>query len=769
MLLPIIALRGLTVFPEMYIHFDLGRQKSGLALDEAMRGNQMVFLVAQRDVRTDDPDLHELFSVGAVSQIRQILRLPSDNARVLAEGRHRAILKTLVKSEPYPAAEVEILRDKPGRIPRVRQDALLRAIRGLLEEYISLQPRVSPEILLKTEELGDPGHIADYIAQNIPIRHSEKQEILELSSPYRRLERLYVILTSENDVLSTENEIRSKLQDRLNKNQREYYLKEQIKTIQQELGEDEDMESESEQYIEKIGKLQLSPETSVKLIKEARRLARLSSSSPETALARTYLDTCLEMPWNKYTKDRLDIPAVERVLNADHFGLTKIKERILEFLSVKRLAPDVKGQILCLVGPPGVGKTSVALSIARAAKRKYARLSLGGIRDEADIRGHRKTYIGAMPGRIVNALRQAGSKNALILLDEIDKLGSDSRGDPASALLEVLDPEQNSSFRDHYLEVPFDLSDVLFITTANTTETIPRPLLDRMEVLELTSYTDSEKLEIAKRHLIPKQLKKHGLTRANLTFAPGGLREIISGYTRESGVRVLERKIAAVCRKTAKRIAEGETAKASITAGTASGFLGVRKYKPESSRPGNEVGVANGLAWTCVGGELLEVEVGIMEGSGKIDLTGNLGDVMKESSKAALTYIRERSESLGIEKDFYKTKDMHIHFPEGATPKDGPSAGITMALAMASALSGRPVRQDIAMTGEITLRGRVLPIGGLKEKTMAAFRAGIKTVIIPEGNEKDLPDIDPSVKNSLSFVLAGHMDKVLETGFCTAD
>ena len=761
MRIPLIALRGLTVFPDMLIHFDVGREKSVKALEEAVANDQQVFLVSQKDLRTDDPSGDELYNIGTMSRIRQILRLPGDNVRVLVEGKSRALLRGVTQQEPYVIAEVEPVEPPARKYAQARIEALTRQAQELFGELAALMPRLSPEVLMNVHAESDPGRMADYIAQNLSVRHADKQSVLEMINPVRRLEKVCAIMSHEAEILELESDLQSKLRDQLAKNQRDYYLREQIKTIQSELGDGDDTAAESDEYIERISKLKLPAETEKKLTGEARRLARMSSGSPETAVIRTYLDTCLELPWNTVTKDRLDIKAAERMLNADHFGLFKVKERILEFLAVKRLAPDLKGQILCLVGPPGVGKTSVSMSVARALGRKSARLSLGGVRDEADIRGHRKTYIGAMPGRIINAVRQAGSKNAVILLDEVDKLGSDYRGDPSAALLEVLDPEQNHSFRDHYLEVPFDLSDVLFITTANTTDTIPRPLLDRMEILELTSYTDEEKLEIAARHLIPKQLKRHGLDKKMIRFTPDGLRSIISGYTRESGVRILEREIAAICRKTAKKIAEGDTGRVTVASQAAEAFLGVRKYRPERGGGADEVGVVKGLAWTRVGGELLEVEVGVVDGSGKIELTGNLGNIMKESAKAALTYIRGRSASLGIDPEFHKNCDMHIHFPEGAIPKDGPSAGITMATAMVSALTNAPVRRDVAMTGEITLRGRVLPIGGLKEKTMAAFRAGVKTVIIPSENEKNLEDIDRTVRGALTFILADHMDEVL--------
>lgn len=759
--LPMIALRALAVFPEMLIHFDVGRDKSVKALEDAMAGDQMVFLISQRDIRTEDPSQTELYRVGTLSRIRQILRLPGDNMRVLVEGYKRAVLRSVISEEPYLLADIEEIKEPNPRISPVKLDALLRNVKECFERYASMMPRLSPEVLMNVQSSDNPGYLADYITQSIPAKHNVKQEILETAHPLRRLERVVEILAYEQEILEVETDLHMKLREQLTKNQRDYYLREQMKTIQSELGESEDIASESDEYANRIRALNLIQETEEKLLREAKRLSKMSPGSPETAVIRTYLDTCIELPWNTLTKDRKDIRAAERMLNADHTGLTKVKERILEFLAVKQLAPDIKGQILCLVGPPGVGKTSIAMSVSRALGRKSARLSLGGVRDEADIRGHRKTYIGAMPGRIINAIRQAGSKNAVILLDEVDKIGMDHRGDPSAALLEVLDPEQNATFRDHYLEVPFDLSDVLFITTANTTETIPRPLLDRMEVIELTSYTDEEKLEISKRHLIPKQLKRHGLDRKYLSFTSNGMREIIAGYTRESGVRILEREIAAICRKKAKRVAEGDTSKLNITAETTAELLGVRKFKTERRRQADEVGVVSGLAWTRVGGEILEVEVGVTDGSGKMELTGNLGEIMKESAKAALTYIRSRSEQLGIDKEFYKNRDMHIHFPEGAIPKDGPSAGITMAVAMVSALTGAPVKRDVAMTGEITLRGRVLPIGGLKEKTMAAFRAGVHEVIIPAENEKDLEEIDQAVRNALRFTLADHMDAVL--------
>jgi ATP-dependent Lon protease len=754
--LPMIALRGLTVFPEMYIHFDIGRHKSVRALEEALKGDQTVFLVAQKDMRDNDPGFDDVCRVGTISVLRQIIRLPGDNIRVLVEGRQRAVLKAVGEEDPFQIAEVEPMKE-PKR-SSLRLEALIREVKDKFEDYCAHQPRLSPEVIINVQAADQAGFLADYITQHIPIKPMEKQSVLEAAQPAKRLERLYVILSNEVDILSIESDLHDRLRDRLVKNQKDYYLREQLKAIKSELGDDE----EADDYEERIDALKLPEETVEKLKKDAARLSRQPGESHESALLRTYLDTCLSLPWNTFTKDRLDVKAARRILDKDHDGLEKVKERILEFLAVKKLAPDIKGQILCLVGPPGVGKTSVAISMARAMGRKLSRLSLGGVRDEADIRGHRKTYIGAMPGRIINAVRQAGSKNALILLDEVDKLGADSRGDPSAALLEVLDPEQNSSFRDHYLEITFDLSEILFITTANTTSTIPRPLLDRMEIIELSSYTDEEKLRIAKRHLIPRQMSRHGVDKKMLSISAGGLRDIIAGWTREAGVRVLERRIAAVCRKTAMRFAGGETEKVIVTAGNVHDFLGVRKYRPERPLGQPEVGLVSGLAWTPVGGEVLEIETGVSEGTGKIELTGNLGDIMKESAKAAFTCIRGLSGSLGIDGDFYKNRDIHIHCPEGAIPKDGPSAGITITVSMVSALTGRPARRGVAMTGEITLRGRVLPVGGLKEKTMAAFRAGIHTVIIPAENERHLEEVDPAVRGALRFILADNIETVLK-------
>ena len=758
--MPALALRGLTIFPNMMLHFDVARAASIKALDEAMTGGTPIFLVTQKDLMVEEPKQADLYTVGTVCNVRQILRLPGDNVRVMVDGICRGRMVELTQTEPCLMVCVEEIPalEHTGNTPK--SEALVRRTYDLFETYCGLAPRINPETFLTVLTNDDPGYIADYIAQNINLRIEDKQAILEELRPQRRLSRLCQILGREVEILKLEENMQSKLREQLTQSQREHILREQVRVIQSELGEGEG-DPEFAEYREKISKARLPKEVAEKLNKELSRLEKQPFGSAEATVTRNYLDTVLELPWGKHTKERVNVSAARKVLDADHFGLDKVKERILEFLAVKQLAPDLKGQIICLVGPPGVGKTSIAMSVAKALNRKLARVSLGGVHDEAEIRGHRKTYVGAMPGRIIAAMRQAGSMNPLLLLDEIDKVGTDHRGDPASALLEVLDAEQNSTFRDHFLEIPFDLSDVLFITTANTTQTIPRPLLDRMEVIELTSYTDEEKLQIAKLHLLPKERTRHGLKAAQLKVTDDAVREIITGYTRESGVRVLERQLASVCRKAAMKIVSGEVKSVHVTGDTLEELLGVRKYHPERQVLTERVGVVNGLAWTSVGGELLQVEVNVIPGSGKIELTGNLGDVMKESAHAALTYIRSRADQWGIEADFYKAKDIHVHFPEGAVPKDGPSAGIAITTAMVSALTGIPVKGALAMTGEVTLRGFVLPIGGLKEKTMAALRNGIKTVIIPADNIKDLEEIDQTVRNALQFIPAEQVDTVL--------
>ncbi|MGN8897400.1 endopeptidase La [Flavonifractor sp. HCP28S3_F3] len=762
-IMPALALRGLTIFPNMLLHFDVGRESSIKALDEAMTSGQTIFLVAQRDLAIENPQEGDLYSIGTISNVRQILRLPGDNVRVMVEGVSRGRLCQVVESTPYLTAQVEEIPAEQPVKRSARTEALIRQTYELFESYIELAPKMTPDILLSVLSSEDPGYIADYIAQNLPMRTGDKQIILEELRPVRRLEKLSQNLRREVEILELEQEMQTKVRDQLTRSQRDYVLREQLKVLQQELGEDQQGSGDQEfsDYRRQIAKAKLPEEVREKLEKELRRLEKQPFGSAEATVIRNYLDTVLELPWGKKTKERVNVEAARKVLDADHYGLDKVKERILEFLAVKQLAPQLKGQILCLVGPPGVGKTSIASSVAKAIHRNMARISLGGVHDEAEIRGHRKTYVGAMPGRVIAAIQQAGSCNPLLLLDEIDKLGNDQRGDPASALLEVLDGEQNGTFRDHFLEVPFDLSDVLFITTANTLDTIPRPLLDRMEVIELNSYTDEEKVQIAKRHLLPKELKRHGLTKAQLKLTDDAIRALIRGYTRESGVRVLERELGALCRKAAMRVVSDGVKSISVTEKNLESYLGIPRYHPDRLPQTEQVGVVNGLAWTSVGGEILEVEVGVVPGSGKIELTGNLGDVMKESAHAALTYIRSRAPQLGIEADFYKTKDIHIHFPEGAVPKDGPSAGIAITTAMVSALTGTPVKRELAMTGEVTLRGRVLPIGGLKEKTVAAYRNGITTVIVPADNEKDLEEIDQTVRAGLRFVPVEQVDEVL--------
>ncbi|MCI8915373.1 MAG: endopeptidase La [Oscillospiraceae bacterium] len=761
MTIPVLALRGLTVFPQLMLHFDVGRAASIQALEEAMGENREIFLVTQRDLTVENPAQRDLYAIGTIADVKQILRLPENGVRVMVEGRSRGRLLRLAGTEPYLTAEVAYLDEPPaakGTSPRT--EAAIRQIYNQMERYTELSDRVAPETYLKLLASDDPGYIADYAAQNLPLRFEDKQAVLEELRPARRLERLCRILGREVEILEVESELAAKIHEQVAASQRDYFLREQLRVIQRELGEGEE-DDEIADYRLRITQARLSAEVEEKLLKEVKHLEKQPYGSSEAAVLRTYLDTCLELPWRVKTRERVSVPAVSKALETDHFGLQKVKERILEFVAVKQLAPQLKGQIICLVGPPGVGKTSIAMSMAKAMNRKLARISLGGIRDEADIRGHRKTYVGAMPGRIIAGIRQAGSSNPVLLLDEIDKVGSDHRGDPAAALLEVLDSEQNESFRDHYLELPFDLSNVMFITTANTTETIPRPLLDRMEVIELSSYTDREKVQIAKRHLLPRQLKRHGLIRTQLKISDSGLESLISGYTKESGVRQLERNLAALCRKCAARIVKENVKQIHITASNLSELLGPRRYLEEPTSKEPLVGVVNGLAWTSVGGEILEVEVNVVPGSGKLVLTGNLGDVMKESARAALSYIRSRAVQLGIEPDFHSVKDIHVHFPEGAVPKDGPSAGIAIAAAAVSALTGIPVRRDVAMTGEITLRGRVMAIGGLREKTMAALRGGISTVIIPHENEKDLEEIDQTVRKALKFVRVKQVDEVL--------
>ena len=759
--MPLLPLRGLIVFPQMLLTFDVERPASLAAINMANRGDHLIFLSAQKDVSVDVPEEKDIYSVGTVCRIRQQLRGGHGGCRLMVEGLYRARALSMDTDSKGYTALLEPYDDKPERISPQRREALLRNCLTLFNEYLHLNQDMMNEQLLNVLANPDADYVAFYIAQNIRVNVPARQSVLEERSMSRRLMQLGRMLSNELHILSIEQELNEATQEAMEHNQREYYLREEMKIIQSELGEDLSADDFGE-YRRKIEALPAKQEVKDKLLKELSRLQKQPFGSSESAVLRGYLDTVLELPWGVKTEETLDIDKARKILDDDHYGLEKVKERILEYLAVRKLSPELKGGLLCLVGPPGTGKTSIAMSIARATNRKLVRLSLGGVHDEAEIRGHRKTYIGSMPGRIMNGISQAGSCNPLMVLDEIDKLGADYRGDPSAALLEVLDGEQNGSFRDHFLEIPFDLSEVFFITTANTMDTIPRPLLDRMEVIELSSYTDEEKLQIAKRHLVPKQRKKHGLNGNQLRISDDAIREVIDSYTRESGVRRLERELATLCRKAAGGIAEGKFRSLSVKPERLEELLGPARFKKDERRDRDEIGLVRGLAYTSVGGEVLDVEVAVLEGSGKLELTGNLGDVMKESAHAALSYIRSRAAGLGIDPDFYKAKDIHIHFPEGAVPKDGPSAGITVTIALISALTGTPVRHDVAMTGEITLRGRVLPIGGLREKTMAAFRSGIHTVIIPEDNVSDLAEIDQTVRQNLHFVSTDHVDKILD-------
>lgn len=760
--LPMIALRGLTMFPDVILTFDVEREPSLRALEMSVIGNRDIFLVTQKNVAVDVPEEKDMYSVGVVCRVKQQIRQPQSSIRrVTVEGLYRARAEHMVLTGRAYTADVTPLPDKEERVSEDRIVALVRSCFSMYHDYLSENPEAMTEQLISVLSVNEPGGVANHIAHNVNLNYDEKQSLLEELYPSRRLVRLGKILRRELNILQLERELADATQEQMNQNQREYYLREEMKIIQAELGEDGQTDDIGE-YRRKISALAAPDEIKEKLNKELSRLMKQPFGSSEAAVLRGYLDTCLELPWGKKTTETIDLEKARKLLDDEHFGLEKVKDRVIEYLAVKKLSPNIKGGLICLVGPPGTGKTSIAMSIAKAVNRKLVRVSLGGVHDEAEIRGHRKTYIGSMPGRIINGIIQAKSCNPLMVLDEIDKLGSDYRGDPSAALLEALDGEQNSTFRDNFLEIPFDLSEVFFITTANTLDTIPRALLDRMEIIQLASYTDEEKLQIAKRHLLPKQRKKHGLRANQLRVSDEALREIIRSYTRESGVRTLEREIARLCRRAACDIAEEKCKGVSVKAGGLEPLMGPAKFKPEHLRVRDEVGLVRGLAYTSVGGEVLDVEAAVVDGSGRLELTGNLGDVMKESARAAMTYIRSRAGVLGIEHDFYKTKDIHIHFPEGAVPKDGPSAGITVTIALISALTGAPVRHDVAMTGEITLRGRVLPIGGLREKTMAAMRAGVKTVIIPADNEADLENIDQTVRRALEFVPTDHVDKVLD-------
>lgn len=762
--LPCVAMRDIVLFPKMTLNFDVARKRSVIALREAIENGRRIFLTAQIDSTVEKPTAKDIYHVGVIAEIRQIIKTPDGVSRVLVDGICKARLGDLAEDDK------NVLRATVKRLPNYSKErlsdneleAVCRSLKKIFEEYASLVPRMSSEMITSVLGQSDPQRLFESIAFNIAMPVGCKQELLEAGAVSEKLGILVETLAREVEVLSLEHEIAEQVHEQMDKNQRDYFLREQMKAISSQLGEGEDTQSEALNYIEKIEKLSLDKESTDKLLLEANRLMKMPDSSQEASVIRNYLDTCIGLPWEERTKDKADINKASQILDDDHYGMKKVKERILELFAVRNLTPDIKGQIICLYGPPGVGKTSVGKSIARALGRKYVRVSLGGVRDESDIRGHRKTYIGSMPGRIINAVKQAGVKNPLILLDEIDKMSNDFRGDPSSAMLEVLDSEQNKAFRDHYIEIPFDLSEVLFITTANNLDTISPPLLDRMDVIELSSYTREEKLHIARDYLLPKQLKKHGLSGRAMRMTDDCIYSLIDSYTREAGVRKLERSIASLCRKCAKKIVSGECKRVTFTADNISEFLGARKYHKDIYSDKNDVGEVNGLAWTSVGGVIMPLEVLILDGKGTIELTGSLGDVMKESAKIAVSYARSVADKYGIDKDFFTKRDIHIHAPEGAVPKDGPSAGVTMATGIISALSGWAVRGDVAMTGEITLRGKVLAIGGLREKTMAAYKAGMKTVIVPKDNEADLEEVDDVVKNALEFVFAEKIQDVLD-------
>ncbi len=758
--LPLLPLRGVLVFPSMVIHLDVGREKSIQAVESAMMGERLIFLTTQREAQTDDPREDDIFLTGTVAEVKQLLRLPGGTIRVLVAGVARGRIRRFVRLTPFFKVEVEQYTDDPVKTPEV--EALMRNLIFQFEQYIKLSKRVPPEMISSVVNLEEPGRLCDTIASHLALRIEEKQELLEAVDLLERMEKLSGFLVRELEIVELERKINVRVRKQMEKTQKEYYLREQIKAIQKELGEKDERVAEAEEYRQKIAEAKLPKEVEEKALKEVERLEKMPPLAAESTVVRNYLDWLIALPWNKSTRDRLDIQLAEQILDEDHYGLKNVKERILEYLAIRKLSKKLKGPILCFVGPPGVGKTSLGKSIARALERKFVRISLGGVRDEAEIRGHRRTYVGALPGRIIHGMRNAGSKNPVFLLDEVDKMSMDFRGDPSAALLEVLDPEQNNSFSDHYIEIPFDLSNVMFITTANIQHNIPRPLLDRMEVITISGYTEEEKVQIALRHLLPKQLAQHGLTAGMLGISENTIRKIIREYTRESGVRNLERELAAICRKAARQIVTKNARKVRVTVQNLAQFLGAPRYRYGVAEKDDQVGTATGLAWTEAGGDTLNIEVTLYKGSGRLILTGKLGEVMKESAQAGYSYVRSRAGLLGIAEDFFEKNDIHVHIPEGAIPKDGPSAGITMACALASALTGRKVRHEVAMTGEVTLRGRVLPVGGIKEKVLAAHRAGIKKILLPKENEKDLEEIPKKIKSQLEFVFVEHMDEVLE-------
>ena len=765
MKMPAVALRGMVILPGMVAHFDVSRAKSIKAVEEAMMDEQKIFLVAQKDVEQENPDIEDLFKIGIIAEVKQVIKLQNNIVRILVEGKERAELSAFLENPDYLLAEIiRFDEEVDDGLPEEAKEAMLRSIQETFGKYVVVNPKMGKELQRQLSEITDLEKLMNQLANSLPVHFEEKQKILDAVSMTERYEVLMALLLKEIEIIAIKNDFQAKVKAHVDKNQKEYLLREQMKVIREELGED-NTESDADHFMDALGKIKADKEVKEKIKKEIDRFKNISSSSSESAVARGYIETLLEIPWNKTSRDNKDLKNAEQILNADHYGLEKVKERMLEFLAVRNLTSKGESPIICLVGPPGTGKTSIARSVAKALDKKYVRISLGGVRDEAEIRGHRRTYVGAMPGRIVNGLRSAGVKNPLMLLDEIDKMSSDYKGDTASALLEVLDAEQNKKFRDHYVEIPIDLSEVLFIATANSVQDIPRPLLDRMELIEVTSYTENEKLHIAKEYLLTKQMERNGIRPEQLAITDKAMAKIISGYTREAGVRNLERKLGEICRKAARPLYEGEKEKIKVTEQNLEKFLGKEKYSFDKKNDTDEVGIVRGLAWTSVGGDTLEIEVNIMPGKGEFQLTGQLGDVMKESAQAGISYIRSVSEEYHIPKKFFQENDIHIHIPEGAVPKDGPSAGITMATAMLSAITKTPVRADVAMTGEITLRGRVLPIGGLKEKTLAAKNAGIKTICVPKKNEKDIDEISPEIKKGLKIVFVEQMKDVLDVAF----
>ncbi|MGG1574875.1 endopeptidase La [Fictibacillus sp. NRS-1165] len=759
-ILPLLPLRGLLVYPTMVLHLDVGREKSVQALEQVMLDDQHIFLSTQKEVALEDPSGEQIYEIGTLSKVNQMLKLPNGTIRVLVEGIQRGKIKQFIDREEYLEVEVELMEDQGEKDLEIQ--ALMRTALQQFEQYINLSKKVTPETLASVQDIEEPGRLADVISSHLSLKIKEKQHILEIIDVKERLNHLISILNNEKEVLGLEKKIGQRVKKAMEKTQKEYYLREQMKAIQKELGEKEGKTGEISSLKEKIEESDMPENVQEIALKELDRYEKMPGSSAESAVIRNYIDWLINLPWTKETKDQLDIIRTEKILNEDHYGLEKVKERVLEYLAVQQLTNSLKGPILCLVGPPGVGKTSLARSIAKAIGRNFVRISLGGVRDEAEIRGHRRTYVGAMPGRLIQGMKKAGTINPVFLLDEIDKMSNDFRGDPSAALLEVLDPEQNNSFSDHFIEEPYDLSKVMFITTANSLATIPGPLLDRMEIISIAGYTEVEKVHIAKNHLIPKQLKEHGLTKSQFQLKEEAILKLVRNYTREAGVRSMERQIAGLCRKAAKQLVSGEKKRVTITDKNLESYIGKPRFRYGQAEMEDQVGAATGLAYTTAGGDTLSIEVALTPGKGKLILTGKLGDVMKESAQAALSYVRSRAEEFEIDPDFYEKTDIHIHVPEGATPKDGPSAGITIATALVSALSGKPVRKDVGMTGEITLRGRVLPIGGLKEKSLSAHRAGIQTVIMPKENEKDIDDIPESVRSTLAFIPVSHLDEVLK-------